>query len=183
MNADHIGDVINSLVSLGASQATGKPIYTLIANAPDSILKTSSFYSEYVYPEQRAIKEAIKAVAQSKDAYIISSVLLNFWTHKIHLEKIISLTGMGCCADKAKAILNQYVYFLKTGVKPEWKPDELNCFWLPKFGTQDQWFNFIHGIYMFTVGHAGEFYKTRNVLITEADTYLAKIKELGNEPK
>lgn len=87
--------------------------------------------------------EAIKAVAQSKDAYIISSVLLNFWTHKIHLEKIISLTGMGCCADKAKAILNQYVYFLKTGVKPEWKPDEPNCFWLPKFGTQDQWFNFI----------------------------------------
>ena len=41
----------------------------------------------------------------------------------------------------------------------------------------------IHGIYMFTVGHADEFYKTRNVLITEADTYLAKIKELGNEPR
>ena len=34
---------------------------------------------------------------------------------------------------------------------------------------------------MFTAGHADEFYATRNVLITEAEAYLAKIKELGNE--
>lgn len=182
MNTDHIGDVMNSLANLGVPEAKSRPIYTLITNSPDSILKVNSFFSDYVYPEQRAIKEAVKAVTQSKDAYIISSILLHFWTHKLHLEKIVTLTGMGCCADKAKAILNQYVHFLKTGVKPEWNPDAPNCFWLPKFGTQDQWFNFVYGIYMFTAGHADEFYATRNVLITEAEAYLAKIKELGNEP-
>ncbi|MDF2880180.1 MAG: hypothetical protein K0R54_737 [Clostridiaceae bacterium] len=79
--------------------------------------------------------------------------------------------GNSCCADKSRAILKMYLKYSLTGEINEYKP-EIECYWLPKFGTNEEWVNYCDGLYLLYYGKTEKYLASYNILIkSEKRTY------------
>lgn len=92
--------------------------------------------------------------------YKIDNILQNDTFFEEHLSELLSkYEGFACCSDKAKHLLDIYIYqYLCKGIIPEIIKKEKE-FWKPYKGTGEQWMTFIDSLSQLLVGRPSEYFK------------------------
>lgn len=92
---------------------------------------------------QNIIKSALE-VAGIQDN--VSSIWMNYGLFDEQVACFLeSVEGSACMYDKSGWLLRQYVEYKKSGALPDMSPEE-KCYWKPRFGTGQQWMNYIAGL-------------------------------------
>lgn len=87
----------------------------------------------------------------------------DFLEHNIR-ELCVLREGSGCCADKSRYILKMYLGYSLAGETPEFNPD-IEHYWMPKFGTNQEWINLCDGLYHLYYGRVDQYVKSYHALI------------------
>lgn len=160
--------VLDCLVSNINEQAKDSKLFKFLVSKPSVLESPSEFFFSTIYENHLAVSEAIKAVKKlpkdTESEYV--SIFLDHAFYDGHVENLCAqIEGWVCSGDKSSTIIKRYMRYLQTGEKGNWDPQDPKCFWLPKFGTQDQWYEFVHSLYLFKYGHPEKYFKAYAVLL------------------
>lgn len=127
------------------------------------------------------LNKGIKAIADTihdtplkevGDTYKPNFIYLHydFLEHNIR-ELCILREGSCCCADKSRSILEIYLEYSLTNKIPEFDANKEN-YWIPKFGTYQEWINLCDGLYELYYGKTETYLRAYQTLIqTEIRRY------------
>lgn len=87
----------------------------------------------------------------------------DFLEHNIR-ELCVLREGSSCCADKSRAVIKMYLNYSLTAKVPEFNPD-IERYWIPKFGTYQEWIDLCEGLYSLYYGNTQQYFKSYNALI------------------
>lgn len=111
------------------------------------------------------IRDFLEKKGISKDKlYIYSNILLHFNFYENHIRELITKKfGSICCVDQTHTIINEYLYFLRTGEKRYDLKDKYVCYSIPKDYDPDFWFEVIEGLYDLQYGNPMKYLKIMNI--------------------
>ena len=107
----------------------------------------SSFQMDLLYPIDKALSGMIEREAGSQDG--LEFAFLHGDVVRRHLEKIfIAVEGSACNVDKSGEVLYRIIWFLKTGTRVEFNPEDEWTYSHPKkvFTTHDEIMEFFHAL-------------------------------------
>ncbi|MCP3945020.1 MAG: hypothetical protein GY710_26580 [Desulfobacteraceae bacterium] len=100
-----------------------------------------------VYPVKELIKSAMKIKFGETATSMACSVVVNWQFYDQHLNKIIDqFEGYGCVCDKSTYLLRMFVKSQAKDFEPNFSKDREH-YWEPKFGTIEDWMNFIASLF------------------------------------
>lgn len=181
--SDGLNNLFAGLLSREVTVSRQSPLYQLLMENPQLFESPSDFQYSLKRQLDKPIKQALKDTKET-DSSEYAEIFMNHQFYENHIEKLCSkFEGDFACADKSSVILSGYLFYLRTGEKPTWNPDEeiernnrkIKCYWLPRFGTQDQWYALLNGLYVFRYGSSEKYFYAYQSLLEEA-----KIKYLEN---
>lgn len=177
MNKDEINKGLAAVFGAMLGQATEKaqahPLYKALIETPELFKDPRNLRYGLTYDLDNAIKEAIKTINLGGDDEY-ADVFMDHQFYENHIEKLCTqFEGSFACADKSGVIVGRYINYLRTGELGKWEVGEtvkanghdIKCYWLPNFGTQAQWHEFIKGLYHFKYGNPQKYllaYKALN---------------------
>lgn len=177
MNKDEInkglGAIFSAMLNATQVEAMEHPLYKALIEIPELFKNPRDLRYGLTYDLNSAVKEAIKTVNLGGDDEY-ADVFMNVQFYENHIEKLCTqFEGGFACADKSSVIVGRYVEFLRTGEPGKWEVGEtiqangkdIKCYWLPNFGTQAQWYEFLRGLYHFKYGNPQKYllaYKALN---------------------
>lgn len=132
--------------------------------------KPEDFNSHLVYKLIRGVNEIAKTMHEAPLKEIKDTNKPNFiYLHYDFLESSIRELcvlrgGHTCCADKSRYILEMYLDYSLTGNIPEFDPS-IEHYWIPKFGTYQEWIDLCDGLYKLYYGKTEQYFKSYNTLI------------------
>lgn len=174
-----LNSIFGALFEHQSLEAQAHPLFKLLNGKPDLFESPTSFKFNFLYKMNNAIEEAVKRVKGVKEEY--TDIFLDFQFYEDHIEKLCTFfEGSSCCADKSKVIVERYLNYLRTGDKGKWEAGEevyierlkenISCYWLPKFGTQDDWFNLLNALWYFKYGNPEKYLRAYKTLIEAGQT-------------
>lgn len=169
-----IGNLLGGILSLADKEARESDFYKQISENPKILNNPSHFNVMCLYPLKSALENAIKDIKQPQadTANEFSDLYLNYSFYKAHIEKIcVTYSGSFGCADKSRSILKGYLKYLQTGEMGEWDATSETCYWLPKFGTQEDWYIYLNGLYHFRYGNTVKYLLAYQTLIEKGAVY------------
>jgi hypothetical protein len=175
-----IGNLISGILAHADQGGRESDFYKTIVAMPEVLKDPSTFNALFLYPLNNAIKMAIKDVKAPPEekAHEFVNIHIEYNYYKAHIEKLCSTySGSFGCADKSRSIIKRYLAFLATGEYGEWNTSDEGCYWLPKFGTQQQWFNFMEGLSHLRYGNPEKYLHAYQALIQQAAFYQNRLKE------
>lgn len=139
-----------------------------IKEAKDNLNDPDSFNFSINYK----INQGIKLLANSlhepsicKDKYKPDFIYLNYAFLEQNIKQLCILKeGSCCCVDKSRSIIEMYLEYSISGQVQEFKPD-IEKWWLPKFGTYQDWMDFCDGLYNLYYGQVEKYFRSYNTLI------------------
>lgn len=156
-----LDNFFGALINHAKKEAHNHAVYQALIEMPKLFVRPTTFHFQFYNKLDSAIREAIKTVNLGGDCEY-ADIFLNYQFYEGHIRKLCTyFEGIGCCADKSKAIVSRYLNYLRTGELGGWEAGqkvlanhrEITCYWLPKFGTQEQWYELIKGLYDFKYGN------------------------------
>lgn len=110
-----------------------------------------------------------KGVTYTQEQFhALQQLMMNYATIEQQLDVlIVKYEGSPCSADKTRYILNLYRDFIVTGEEPSF--GERCHYWIPKKGTCEAWLNFTKSISPFLHGQVDEYFKTRDILVSQLE--------------
>lgn len=139
-----IANIFSSMVAQANLETMEHEIYKHLMANPELMKHPRHFshasgFGQIKDAIELAIQHSVKLDPQS--AFLHKTVFVNFRNFEAHVRSLVTVfDGSGCCSDKSGQVVGQYLKFLRTGEKAEWNPDN---YWIPNFGTQDQWFDYM----------------------------------------
>lgn len=128
-----LGDVFDKVVSSHPSLKDMETFDSLVRYKTDNIL---TFLVGKLNPE---IKDIFK-ICELSFLYLYYDYLNN------HLSKIIEQKeGTTCCVDKSRWLIEQYRNYILNNTIPNMQKEK-KCYWIPGFGTGQQWMNLCDGL-------------------------------------
>ena len=111
-----------------------------------------------------------------KDKHKPEFIFLNYSFLKSNIEKLIDkkMNDTSCIADKSRYILKIYLNYSLTGKILEDCFEE--HFWIPKFGTNQQWIDFCDGLYYLYYGNNDKYLASYGELINSEVRRYSHIK-------
>lgn len=155
--------LVMGIVAQTRTKARESELYDFLLQNPDVLSNPDNFYFSFVYKQRNVVEEALLALKNMppNKATEYSDIFQDAHFYKSQLKGLCrKYEGMACSADKAGAVLHRYFKFLESGEMGAWEVNDPKCFWLPRFGTQQQWFNLIHGLWIMRCGDPGVYFKT-----------------------
>lgn len=170
-----LNNLFGGLLASQSKAAQEHPVYKYLIQHPELFKSPSIFNCMVLNKYEDAVEEAVKTVNNGSYEYV--QIFTDFQFYENHIEKLCTqFEGSACCADKSSVIVQRYLNFLATGEKGKWEAGEevfieklgknIGCYWLPKFGTQDQWFALMSGLLSFRYGNPEEYLKAFKALIS-----------------
>ncbi|WP_454667879.1 hypothetical protein [Acinetobacter calcoaceticus] len=174
-----LNSIFGALFEHQSREAQDHPLFKLLTENPELFKSPSSFKFTVLYKLNNAIEEAVKKLKGVNEEY--TDIFIDFQFYEDHIEKLCTrFEGSGCCADKSKVIVERYLNYLRTGDKGKWEAGEevyiekikenISCYWLPKFGTQDDWFNLLNALWFFKYGNPERYLRAYKTLIEAGQT-------------
>lgn len=153
-------NLLTGLLSGIDKEAKKNELYaSLVAN--EQIFKDpDTFFFTLTYDQRNVTKAALKTVKGlvNNESEEYCHVFLNYSFYESHIERLCTdFEGGGCCADKSRTIVGRYLAYLRTGEKGKWEVDDPKCYWLPSFGSQDDWFEYMKGLHYFYYGQPARY--------------------------
>lgn len=184
-----LNKLLVGLLSGVDEKAKQSELYAALVNLGDKIFKDpDTFFFIMTYDQENQTKAALKTVKclnnESDEEYC--HVFLTYSFYESHIERLCTaFDGSFACADKSRTIVGRYLNYLRTGEKGKWEAGEKGCYWLPLFGSQDDWFEYMKGLHYFYYGQPDRYLKSYQKLFklgTESrDRLIAKQKALDTE--
>lgn len=153
--ANGLKNIFEALMSNSLEEAKQHLIYSLLLETPDLLKDPRILSVKLLNPQKRAIQAALTQIKElpQETAHEYSDIFINNSFYKSHLEALFtSFEGNFACADKSNVVLGRYLRKLISGDPGTWEIDDETCYWLPRFGTQDDWYNLIEALYEFRMG-------------------------------
>lgn len=178
---DGIKTLMTSMLEAKQNESIATELYQLLLCNPEYLSNPKTFFYLFLYKQENVIKAALTAVKElplfSRAEYI--DIFMNYRYYKAHIEKLcIIFEGSFGCADKSGVIIGRYLTFLATGDEGKWEIEDEHCYWLPRFGTQKQWYSLLRGLYFFKNGYVTEFTDAyQEVLAAGTEKYNIKINQ------
>lgn len=93
------------------------------------------------------------------DQYKASFVFLHYNFMESHINELIQTkTHTSCCiSDKSRFILKHYLSYTISGKTEDFMHQTEHHYWVPTFGTTDQWIAYCDGIYRLYYGKTSEY--------------------------
>lgn len=164
--------LLNSIVSeeRNKTQELIKDSLEKLKSSGFNFSNPENFNLHLVYKLNNAIKEIADTMHEAPKAGIKDTGKPNFiYLHYDFLEHNIRelcvlREGSGCCADKSRYIIKMYLSYSLTGEIPSFDPS-IEHYWMPKFGTNQEWINLCDGLYHLYYGRVEEYIKSYHTLI------------------
>lgn len=158
MNPLDLKNLVTSMVvgiaEQNRAESKESDLYKYFIENPNILSQPKAYQHFFVRNQRNVIESAlieIKKIPLDK-ASEYSSIFHNYQSYKNHVEHLCSkFEGSACSADKSNVLVGRYLKYLIDGNKGTWELDDPQCYWLPRFGTQDQWMKLIHSIWV--MGH------------------------------
>lgn len=92
------------------------------------------------------VKEVYPGVSRN-DLHKIQFIYKNYSFIENNVRSMVDL-GRGCCADKSRWLINNYIKHLVSGQEPKipLRTDKKHSYYHPDFGTFKEWHDFIDGL-------------------------------------
>lgn len=104
-----------------------------------------------------------------KNLWKLEYLWINYNQVEHYISSFISTFEGHCCSvDKGRWLLNQYMNYLIKAEIPDMEKKEKE-YWKPKFGTFEEWYNFIDGYINSRYSYSHEFILATAKLIEAAD--------------
>lgn len=169
-----LGGILNSILDIQTQEAQAHNFYKFLVEKPELFSSPEEFKFKVLYGLNNSIKEAIKTVKSGNSEY--AEIFLNYQFYENHIERLCTqFEGSFASADKSSAIVSKYLKYLITGDKGQWEAGQevyierlgknIGCYWLPVFGTQEQWYALLHGLYLFKNGYPQKYLEAYKALI------------------
>lgn len=115
------------------------------------------------------VEQEAKGVAYTPEQiHALQLLMTNYAMIEQQLDVlIVKHEGSPCSADKTRYILKLYRDFIVTGEEPSF--GERCHYWIPKKGTCEAWMNFTKSIPPFLHGQVDEYFKTRDILVSQLE--------------
>lgn len=142
-----VSDIFSAMIANANLKTMEHGIYKHLMDNPKIMTDArhfdhSSGFGDVKDAVELAIQHSVKL--DTKVAFLYQTTFMNFSAFKSHVRRFVTMfDGSGCCADKGGTVIGQYLKFLHTGEKADWNPEN---YWIPSFGTQDQWFEYADGL-------------------------------------
>lgn len=175
-----IGRLLGGILNLADQEARDSDFYQQISQHPQVLNDPSHFNVMCLYPLKSALQNAIKDIKnpQADTAHEFSDLYLDYSFYKSHIEKLCTMySGSFGCADKSRTILAKYMKYLQTGEMGEWDATSETCYWLPKFGSQEDWYSYLNGLHHFRYGNIEKFLLAYQVLMEKGAVYRYSLLE------
>lgn len=130
---------------LGAANAEAQEteMFNFLIQNPDWFNEPENFYIRTRYKSDNAMEAALSHFKDNVD-WQYKAVFLQYEFYEDHVSKLCdNYEPGGACVDKARSIIKSYLKHIHDGEKVAWKED---AWYLPKFGTQEQWFEFVESL-------------------------------------
>lgn len=166
-----LSNLFGAMLNASENETKEGELYQKLIENPGLFSKPDNLFFTLLYPQGKAIGAALTQIkALSNEVrYKYVDVFTNYQFYENHIEKLCThYEGSACCADKSRTIVGRYLNFIRTGDKGNWEVDNDKCYWLPRFGTQDQWYALMDGLYEFCFGKIENFVVAYNNLIVAA---------------
>lgn len=101
-------------------------------------------------------------------------VFTNYQYLENHIRVLIeSRCGGSCVADRSRTIIREYLKWLVTDELHEFDTEK-DHYWLPKFGTYKEWFDYCDSLYRLYYGHTEDYLKM--LLKLQAEVKIRRFK-------
>lgn len=174
---DSLTMLMDSLLNSSRKDAEVSLIYQHLISNPKYLSDPKTFFYAFIYKQDKAIEAALTHVKQlTKDNESeYHEIFLNFRFYKAHIERLCThFEGSFACADKSGVIVGRYLAFIVSGDMGKWEVEDEKCYWLPRFGTQQEWFDLMHGLFYFRFGVSEKYLTSYKALIDAGNIQYTK---------
>lgn len=168
-----LSNLMSSLLGSSRKEAESLVLYNELVNNPKYLKDPKAFFYAFQYKQNKAIEAALTNVkqlpAETKSEY--HEIFMDFHFYKAHIERLCThYEGSFACADKSGVIVGRYLNYLRTGEMGSWEVEDEKCYWLPRFGTQQEWFDLMHGLFYFRFGVIEKYLNAYKKIIDAGNT-------------
>lgn len=165
---ENLSNLLTGILDHTDREARKSLLYAALVKDGKIFKDPDTFFFFLTYDQKLATKAALKTVKEltneNSDEYC--HVFLNYNFYESHIERLCTdFEGSFGCADKSRTIVGRYLAYLRTGEKGKWESGEKGCYWLPTFGTQDEWFEYMKGLHYLYYGQAARYLNAYQRLI------------------
>lgn len=134
--------------------AYAKLVFKTVSNLTESgyDMKDPDVFSTVLVFQQDNVMELIaeefhEPCKKKENQHKANFVFTHYFFLENHIRKLIeSRCGSSCVVDRCRTIIREYLIWLISGELNEFNP-EIECYWIPKFGTYKDWFSFCNSLY------------------------------------
>lgn len=164
-----LANVLTGMLGAVDSEAKASILYAELIKNEKIFKNPDTFFFSVTYDQRNATKAALKKIKElnSDKSEEYCNIFLNFKFYEAHIGRLCSdFSGSSCSADKSGVVVGRYLNFLHTGEKGKWEVEDKGCYWLPTFGSQDDWFEYMSGLHYLYYGQTGRYLEIYQKLIT-----------------
>lgn len=172
-------NVLTGILGAVDKEAKNSILYAELLKNPEIFKNPDAFFFSVTYDQRNATKAALKTIKElnNDNSEEYCHIFLNFKFYTAHIERLITdYSGSFGCADISGTILGRYLVYLRTGDKGKWEIEEEHCYWLPKFGSQDDWYELMTGLHYLYYGQTVRYLTIYQKLIQQGTEYREKRK-------
>ena len=127
----------------------------------DSISKWELFKYDFSAPLEVHIKKWYLEKYPKLSRSALSSIVFYYMHYDFldnNVEKLVDMER-GCCADKSRNVLKNYLNYLLSGEITEYhkRNDKEHKYWEPDFGTAQEWIDFVASLEYLYYGHTEKY--------------------------
>jgi hypothetical protein len=146
-------------------KAAQSELYQFLTQQPEKFDTPDSLFFSCFYDSYEAVKAALKHVKKTDDWQYIQ-IFMNWQFFKSHIQILCTkFEGSFACADKSSSILYRYIG-TRLSQPINWPSD---VYYMPRFGTQEQWFAFVESLLYLHVGNPTKYITALNDLMRAGD--------------
>jgi hypothetical protein len=163
-----LNNIFSSLMNESKKEAASTDLYKILTENPKYFSDPKTFYYSVSYKLKKSMETALGVVKNIPEVHEAEyqDIFFNFHFYKANIERLISaFEGSSCCADKSNVIVGRYLKHLVTCDTGMWEVDDEKCYWLPRFGTQQDWYDFMHGLHYLRFGIAEKYFLSYKKLL------------------
>lgn len=174
---DAISSLLLGMLSGQQEKAKKSKLYQYLIENPKLLSKPDHFYYSFIHESKLAIEAALTAVkgVPAENSREYADIFQDVDYYEGQIENLCSkFEGSACCADKSGVLVGRYLNYLITGDKGTWETDDPKCYWLPRFGTQEQWMSLIHGMWVMRYGNPRDYLLAYHALLEAGEATLER---------
>lgn len=164
-------ETITSLIGAVCKKDTekGKRIINDVAEQLKSINLDMSdpdqFFYGFMYDVNNSLEQLVAEATQTDVNDKLSFIYIHYNYLDFHIQRFhSSRCGSSGCADRSRHIIRTYLNYITSGIVPE---DDFSNdhYWIPKFGTYQEWLDYCDGLFDFYYGRPEKYLKASRCLM------------------